>query len=89
VRRGGVVCARCGAGQGPGAHPLPDEARRLLLAAQQLPLAAAPRLVEAQLGRAAWDAARDTVQAVLRAHLGRPLRSVEFIAKLNAAGDPS
>jgi len=29
------------------------------------------------------------VQAVLRAHLGRPLRSVEFIAKLNAAGDPS
>jgi DNA repair protein RecO (recombination protein O) len=46
VRRGGVVCAGCGAGQGPGEQPLPDGARRLLLAAQQLPLSAAARLIE-------------------------------------------
>ena len=86
VRRGGMACERCSSGHGPGERPLHERARRLLLAAQRMPLQDAPRLVEERAPREAWEAARDVLQALLREHLGRPLRSVEFIAKLNAAG---
>lgn len=86
VRRGGAVCEREGAGQGPGQHPLPEPARALLRAAQVLPLDEAERLLAMSAPRPAWDAARDLLQALLREHLPRPLRSVEFISKLNSGG---
>jgi DNA repair protein RecO (recombination protein O) len=85
VRRGGVSCEHCSAGHGPGERPLRDSALRLLLRARALPLAAAGRLLDEPAPREAWDGAREALQALLREHLGRPLRSVEFIAKLNAA----
>ena len=86
ARHGGVACERCSAGHGLGQRPLHERARLLLLAAQRLDIATAERLLEVPAPREAWEAAREVIQALLREHLGRPLRSVEFISKLNAAG---
>ena len=75
ARRGGLLCGRCGErGEGP---LLDGEVRRAL--------------VDAQQGRAMTGlpavalAARAAVQSLLGEHLTHPLRSLEFIAKLNAA----
>ena len=93
VRSGGVICGRC-AGPAPGRRPLPARVRRLLLRAQRATLAEAGALLDgtaadpaipASRAREVWDGARDALQAVLHEHLGRPLRSLEFINKLNAA----
>jgi DNA repair protein RecO (recombination protein O) len=81
VRRGGLVCAACAGGAAsvaPTARLLSGGARAALVAALEAPLAEA-RAVE-------WGAhagpARDLLQALLAEHLPRPLRSVDFIAKL-------
>jgi DNA repair protein RecO (recombination protein O) len=84
VRRGGVVCARCAAGEAsvrPTARLVSGEARRALIAAGRAPLDRA-RAIDWGAGA---EAARDLLQALLAEHLPRPLRSVEFIAKLNRA----
>ena len=84
LRRGGVVCGECAASHAPGSRPLPPRVRRLLVDAQRTPLGEAIRLIDALDDKRIWDGARDALQAVLLGHLGRPLRTVEFIAKLNA-----
>ena len=86
LRRGGVLCGRCVAGPGAGRRPLPARVRRLLSQLQRTTLAEAPSLLSAPFAAASgtWEAARDAIQAILRELLGRPLRSVEFIEKLNA-----
>lgn len=86
LRRGGLLCLGDGAAHGPGRRPMAAATLDLLRCAQRLPLAEAPALLVPPRSRAAWEQARAIVQALLVQHLGRPLRSVEFIAKLNAAG---
>ena len=81
-RLGGVVCAHCqsqgrGAGQG---RTLDGPTRRALLEAQQRQLRDTTE----------WDlpeqgACREVLTGFLRHHLPRPLKSMEFIAKLNHA----
>jgi DNA repair protein RecO (recombination protein O) len=79
VRRGGVVCAAC---HGHG-RPHGVDVRRALVDAQARTLAEAP----------AWSlppsvnvGCREALSAILIDHVGRPLKSLEFIAKLNHAG---
>jgi DNA repair protein RecO (recombination protein O) len=61
---------------------LPGEAREALEQAQALTLAEARSFV---LAPAVNAACRDALMAFILSHLGRPLKSVEFIAKLNHA----
>jgi len=83
-RRGGVLCRGCARG-GPGRGvqiPLPASARAALARAQAADDAAAVSLA---LSPADNAVARDVVLAVVTDHVGKPLRSLEFLAKLNAA----
>jgi DNA repair protein RecO (recombination protein O) len=76
ARRGGILCPNCGEGH---ERVLPAAVRQALLQAQRgEPMPA--------LEAAAMAVARETLQALLTEHLGKPLRSLEFILKLNAAG---
>jgi DNA repair protein RecO (recombination protein O) len=84
LRRGGVVCrscARAGPGGG-GAILLPASARAALCRAQAAPLAEAPHLAFEPADNAV---ARDVALTVVTDHVGRPLRSIEFLRKLNQA----
>jgi DNA repair protein RecO (recombination protein O) len=78
VRRGGVVCAHC---HGHG-RALGDEVRRALCEAQTLELADAPGFA---LPPAVNVGCREALAAIIVDHVGRPLKSLEFIAKLNHA----
>jgi DNA repair protein RecO (recombination protein O) len=78
VRRGGVVCAHC---HGHG-RPLTDEVRRALVDALALDLHAAPSFA---LAPAVNAGAREALGAIIIDHVGRPLKSLEFIAKINHA----
>jgi DNA repair protein RecO (recombination protein O) len=78
LRRGGVLCTRC---HGHG-RPLDGEVRRALVSAQALPMERATELV---LAPPVNQACRELLSALIQDHLGRPLKSVEFIAKLNAS----
>lgn len=83
--KGGVLCRACaGRFRGPGARALPQAARRLLLAAQSAASLRAARDIAAAPEAAA--AARDALLAVILAHVGKPLRSLEFISKLRGRG---
>jgi DNA repair protein RecO (recombination protein O) len=78
VRRGGVVCAAC---HGNG-RALSGEARRALCDAQRRSL---DESVALTLPPAVNASCRDALGALITDHLGRQLKSVEFIAKLNQA----
>lgn len=74
----GVVCAACAAGvRGVGVRPLSAEARRCLVAAA----AGEP---SGEVGVEVEVEAQQAMQAILSRYLSRPLRSLEFIAKMNA-----
>jgi DNA repair protein RecO (recombination protein O) len=76
--RGGAVCPACAA-PGPGVVAVSREALALLRTARDAPgLAQAPP----DGGPGAADA-RDAMLAMLLAHIGKPLKSVEFIAKMS------
>lgn len=91
--RGGAVCPRCAAhSRGPAVRPLPAGARAYLLAARAVNrLADAHRLdqldpgVDAEAARLDHHAARDAMVGMVTGLLGRPLRSVEFIGKVQSA----
>ena len=85
-RRGGMVCASCAAGERDAVWALDPAVRDALLVAQRCRLPAASEL---SFAPATADAAREIVQAILHEHLGKTLRSVEFIAKLNGARSTS
>ena len=79
----GIACADCAAlVRGVGARPLEGAARRELIdAAAPLESAAeraADRDPDAEVG------AQRAMSAILSRYLSRPLRSLEFIAKMNA-----
>ncbi len=94
--RGGAVCVRCAAtSHGPSIRPLSTEARAYLRAAREVehPVGAAP-LDDATDDAARIDhgQARDAVVGMLLHLLGRPLRTLEFIGKVQTAhrrGDDS
>jgi DNA repair protein RecO (recombination protein O) len=78
VRRGGVVCALC---HGDG-RPFSAAARQALADAQALSLDEAATLA---LPSPVNAVCREALSAFITDHLGRPLKSVEFISKLNQA----
>ena len=84
LRRGGVVCRACvRAGRGAGGVILlPPSARVALCRAQSASLAEAPCLRFEPDDNAV---ARDVALAVVTDHVGKPLRSIEFLRKLNVA----
>lgn len=91
IARGGVLCPdSCWLGPIP-THlgslggGLTAEVRAALRHLEATPLAPAV-LAELALPRAVQRVCRELLVAVLRHHLGRDLRAIEFIAKLNAAG---
>lgn len=88
--RGGAVCAGCAArSRGAGVRPLPAGARDLLLALRDLPrLADAAAPVDVEVDDADRAAARDALVGMIVGLVGRPLRSVEFIAKVSAHRSP-
>jgi DNA repair protein RecO (recombination protein O) len=87
--RGGAVCPRCAAAsRGPSVRPLPGPARAYLLAARA---AGSPQDAAAldddadEAARIDHGQARDAMVAMLIHLLGRPLKTLEFIGKVQAA----
>ena len=86
--RGGAICRRCAAkSHGPGVRPIDPAARAYLRAVSDHNTPAAARAVDADPRFAPADraAARDALVAMVSSLVGRPLRSLEYIAKLGAA----
>ncbi|HMG53963.1 MAG TPA: DNA repair protein RecO [Kofleriaceae bacterium] len=88
-RRGGAICRSCaGSSRNPGVRPYEPATQDYLAAVvdHEGPLAA--RAVDADPRFAAADrsAARDAMVAMVTGLVGRPLRSLEYLAKLGAAG---
>ncbi|MBL9018887.1 MAG: DNA repair protein RecO [Myxococcales bacterium] len=87
--RGGAICRSCAAGsRGPGIRPLDPAALAYLRAVAALATPAAARSVDTDPRFTPSDrtAARDALLAMIGLLVGKPLRSLEFIAKLGAAG---
>jgi hypothetical protein len=85
--RGGAICRRCAAtSHGPGVRPLAPAALAYLTAIAGAMDVAAARHVDAGFAHADRVAARDAVVAMIVALVGKPLRSLEYLAKLGAAG---
>jgi DNA repair protein RecO (recombination protein O) len=83
--RGGVVCAGCAeAGVRGRPRPLSPRARALLMAARAASSLAAAASSPAPDREPAIEA-RDAMLAVILTHVGKPLRSLDFIAKMAAA----
>jgi DNA repair protein RecO (recombination protein O) len=87
--RGGAICRPCAAhSRGPGVRPFDPATRGYLgaVAAHDTPLAA--RAVDGDPRFAAADrwAAREALVAMVVSRVGKPLRSLEYLAKLGAAG---
>lgn len=80
---GGALCVRCAPrATGVGVRPLSDDARALLLTAQNA--AEIESVAALELDPGAAKEARDTMLALLGQHLGKPLRSLQFASKLGA-----
>lgn len=81
--RGGVVCASCApASRSAGVRPLSASAHAALVAAQRAARAGELAQVELDPGDAATET-RDAMLALIGHHVGRPLRTLEFLGKLN------
>ena len=81
--RGGVLCRACAVGsRGPGVRPLPGPARHYLQAVARAPLGGARALDDATDERIA---ARDAVLAFVGHLVGRPLRTIAYVAQVHAA----
>lgn len=86
--RGGAICRRCAASsRGPGIRPLEPETRAYLRAVIELDTPGAARAVDTDPRFLPADrlAGRDAMLAMVTGLVGRPLRSLEYIAKLGAA----
>jgi len=86
--RGGVICRRCaGASRGPSVRPLDPAARAYLAAVAEHATPAAARDLDRDPRFTGADraAGRDALVAMVTALVGRPLRSLEYLAKLGAA----
>jgi len=82
--RGGVCCASCAAlARQAGVRPLSGPARQVLARAQAVPDLAAARMLAPDADAA--TEARDAIISVVLGHVGKPLRSLEFITKMSGA----
>lgn len=87
--RGGAICRSCaGQSRGAGIRPLDPATLAYLRAAAAHATPSAARALDAdpRFQPADRTAAREAMVAMVTALVGKPLRSLEFIAKLGAAG---
>jgi DNA repair protein RecO (recombination protein O) len=81
INKGGIICQSClGQSQGERLYPLHLGSRKLILAAQRLPLENLARLRYPELAR------KETMvllQAIIRFILGKELKSLNFINKIS------
>jgi DNA repair protein RecO (recombination protein O) len=87
--RGGAICRACAASsRGPGIRPLDPRTLAYLRAVAAFGDPAAARAVDTDPAFTSADrlAAREAVLAMVQLLVGKPLKSLEFIAKLGAAG---
>jgi DNA repair protein RecO (recombination protein O) len=88
-RRGGAICRRCAAtSRSTGVRPFDPATRAYLHAVAALdgPLAARALDGDPRFTAADRTAARDGLVAMVTGLVGKPLRSLEYLAKLGAAG---
>jgi DNA repair protein RecO (recombination protein O) len=88
-QRGGVICRTCAArSRNVGVRPLDPSTRAYLRAVSEHESPLAARAVDADPRFTAADrmAARDALVAMVTGLAGKPLRSLEYLAKLGAAG---
>jgi DNA repair protein RecO (recombination protein O) len=86
--RGGVVCRRCAASsRGPGVRPIDSGTLTYLQAVADAggPVAAGALDADPRFTHAERAAARDALVAMVLGLIGKPLKSLEYIAKLGAA----
>jgi len=84
--RGGAICRRCAAtSRGPGVRPLEPGTRRYLVEVAAAHSAAAARAIDERYPSGDRTAARDAMIAMVGSLVGKPLKSLEYIAKLGAA----
>ena len=84
--RGGAICRRCAASsRGPGIRPLDSQTSAYLRAVIELDTPGAARAVDTDPRFTAADrhAARDAMLSMVTSLVGKPLRSLEYIAKLS------
>jgi DNA repair protein RecO (recombination protein O) len=87
--RGGAICRRCaGTSRGPGIRPLDPATRSYLRAVLEFESPSAAHALDGDPRFAPVDriAARDALIAMITSLVGKPLRSLEYLAKLGAAG---
>jgi len=87
--RGGAICRSCAAqSRAPGVRPFEPMTRAYLAAIEALESPAAARVLDtdARFTPADRHAARDASLAMVTGLVGRPLRSLEYLAKLVVAG---
>jgi DNA repair protein RecO (recombination protein O) len=87
--RGGVICRTCGAlSRAAGVRVLEEGALAYLRAVVTAETPSAARALDGDSRFTAGDrtAARDAMIAMIQSLVGKPLRSLEYIAKLGAAG---
>lgn len=83
--RGGVCCTTCAAlSRDVGVRQLSHGALCILQALKHVDTLAEARSIEVA-SRADANEARDTLVALITRHIGKPLRSLEFIVKVSAA----
>lgn len=88
-RRGGAICRACAAhSRNPGVRPYDPAVRAYLRAVVELAAPAAARALDTdpEFTAAERGAARDAMVAMVVGVVGKPLRSLEYLAKLGAAG---
>jgi DNA repair protein RecO (recombination protein O) len=86
--RGGAICRNCGArSRDTGVRPFDAATRDYLRAVAEADTPAAARAVDSDPRFAVADrvAARDAIVAMVTSLVGKPLRSLEYLAKLGAA----
>jgi DNA repair protein RecO (recombination protein O) len=86
--RGGVVCRRCAAGsRGPGIRPIDTATRDYLRAVAAAGSPSDARRLDTDPAFVSGDraAGRDAFVAMAQSLVGKPLKSLEYIAKLGAA----
>lgn len=85
--RGGAICKRCAAtSRAAGVRPLESGTLAYLRAVAGAGSPSAARVLDSHFAPGDRTAARDALVAMVTSHVGKPLKSLEYIAKLGAAG---
>lgn len=85
--RGGAICRRCAAtSRAAGVRPLEPATRAYLVEVERAGSPGEARVIDERHPPGARTAARDAMLAMVTSLVGKPLKSLEYIAKLGAAG---